>query len=203
MASLDLCGSCPSRVLLSCDHVCATTRPHVGTKKILCVPRLRQHEHRLLSTGQFFTVDGTAFCTPVTTVCLFLCSLSSYDPRQIWSSDGKRLIYFFDAKIAPGVSVLDDGGHFTQVRKRATGIQHAPVRRLTLWHYVSSHSLFMLSLLALLPLPGLSLSISSRILLPHCVFSMQRGVPSRLLPAILRSPLSAFNIPKRCSIYSL
>eukprot|EP00752_Nemacystus_decipiens_P011247 g9995.t2 len=33
---------------------------------------------------------------------------------QIWSSDGKRLIYFFDAKIAPGSSSLIDSGHFTQ-----------------------------------------------------------------------------------------
>eukprot|EP00903_Cladosiphon_okamuranus_P007070 g6871.t1 len=33
---------------------------------------------------------------------------------QIWSSDGKRLIYFFDAKLASGSSALIDGGHFTQ-----------------------------------------------------------------------------------------
>ncbi|CAN0138562.1 unnamed protein product [Ectocarpus fasciculatus] len=33
---------------------------------------------------------------------------------QIWSSDGRRLIYFFDAKTAPGASAIDDGGNFTQ-----------------------------------------------------------------------------------------
>lgn len=35
---------------------------------------------------------------------------------QIWSSDGRRLIYFFDSKTAPGSSTVDDGGNFTQVR---------------------------------------------------------------------------------------
>ncbi|CAM9255384.1 unnamed protein product, partial [Hapterophycus canaliculatus] len=43
---------------------------------------------------------------------------------QIWSSDGKRLIYFFDAKIASGLTALDDGGHFTQ------GIGMVPKGRL-------------------------------------------------------------------------
>ncbi|CBN77164.1 conserved unknown protein [Ectocarpus siliculosus] len=33
---------------------------------------------------------------------------------EIWSSDGRRLIYFFDAKAAPGSSTVDDGGNFTQ-----------------------------------------------------------------------------------------
>ncbi|CAN0082592.1 unnamed protein product [Ectocarpus sp. 12 AP-2014] len=33
---------------------------------------------------------------------------------QIWSSDGRRLIYVFDAKTAPGSSAVDDGGNFTQ-----------------------------------------------------------------------------------------
>ncbi|CAM9501906.1 unnamed protein product, partial [Pylaiella littoralis] len=43
---------------------------------------------------------------------------------QVWSSDGKRLIYFFDAKLAPNSPEFDDGGHFTQ------GIGMVPAGRL-------------------------------------------------------------------------